>query len=545
MNIDIRPDRIVPRLRDHASNYPEGKAFVFYKRHNDDGDVLTWSMLWNEAQSVASQLLIPASAEKPGILLCCNDERNFVIGLVAIWMRGAVAIPASAGLQKNNLDRNAHILKAAQPDLILHDLPEDRVTAMSEAGGQCPALNLSQMDRTPTGDVTVEEENSGQLLQFTSGSTSTPKPVYLTAETLSSGAEAIRQTYGISASNLVLHWLPLYHDMGLIGSCISTMWAATASVILKPSIFIQRPGLWLEKIHEWRADTTSAPNFAYERLWQMLDDEAVSKLDLSCLKTVIIGGEPVSKSTLTALAKKLEPAGFSSNAFVPSYGLAEATLMVSAGKSETGPVYSTTHTESPVTGLGAPNAFVNVAIRDPGTKEQLSDNALGEVWLSGPVVGHVIPENADWRTPAKDQEVRTGDFGFFENGNLFLTGRDANKLIIRGKNIFAEDVEALAAHSQPAQSTGGIAAIGQTREGTEALTLLIEWDAKDQQPDMAELNRAMVSHLGIKPAEIITLKRLSLPRTSSGKIQRSKAKQMLATGDLTSKVIDHVVQTAH
>ena len=538
-------EHILDRVQRFAVERPDENAFVFIRRHNDEGEPLSWHNLWSQACDLSRTLDVRGDPAKTGVLIFCNDEKHFVLSLLAVWMRGATAIPASAGLQKASLERNTHIIHQAKPDLVLHDLDEKRVGTL---GSMIPEARFHAIPSLGTGqfdDMDLSGLEVGRLLQFTSGSTFSPKAVLIGADNLAAGTTTIRETYSLAETSTVLHWLPLFHDMGLIGSCISTMWNGATSIILKPSIFIQRPICWLQKIHEWRADTTSAPNFAFDRLIRQIDDDDLKGLDLSCLTTVIFGGEPVRSGTVAALVEKLAPAKFSSKAIAPSYGLAEATLLVSSGQTANGPVFSSSHSTTKTVGLGLPLLGVDLQIKQKDTGQTLQEGELGEIWISGPAVGTIVPADRDWRAAGTPVDVRTGDFGYIEDGHLFITGRDANKIIVRGKNIFAEDVEILAFQSQSEGVIEAVAAIGLEDDASENLCLFVEKSKSGSDLNIAELNRMFVTWLGVKPSQIISLRRLSLPRTSSGKIQRNEAKKMLLAGGFADRMLDHVIQAGN
>jgi acyl-CoA synthetase (AMP-forming)/AMP-acid ligase II len=315
------------------------------------------------------------------------------------------------------------------------------------------------------------------------------------------------------------------------------MWSGSLSVLLRPTIFIQRPRAWLEHISSWGGTITSAPNFAYERLCEMFQDGNKEGLDLSSLVNVVIGGEPVSKETLDKLLLTLKDCGLSPESLAPSYGMAEATLLISSGRRKGGPVYSSSHSDFPVTGLGSAVKGLNVVLRDQETLETKSPGELGEIWISGDCVGQVIPLESDWRHREGDREIRTGDFGYFENDSLFITGRNVNKIIVRGRNVFAEDVEFLTRQSQLSGFCAGVAAFGIDEGGSQNLCILIEDNRSRRLFDIKALNEIVQSKLGVKPYQIVLLKRATLPRTSSGKIKRGLAKEQFLSHKYEDRVI--------
>jgi len=532
--------KMIERVRRHVLEIPKKPAFVFYRRYDSDGQRLSWEDLWQKSEQIARSLPVGRDPATTGILLFCDDEQNFVTSLLAVWMVGAVAIPATGGFNANSSDRNRHIIECGKPDIVLHDLPSDKVSSLKDLAPDATFVAVSEQPLDL--DAATSPKIKGgmaRILQFTSGSTSQPKPIFLDADTIAAGCAAIETTYGLGRNSVGIHWLPLYHDMGLVGGVMGPLWMGGTSVLLRPGIFIQKPSRWFELASEWRAVITSAPNFAYERLRTCLDDIQTEAFDLSCLKSVIFGGEPVLRSTVNALLEGYGPLGLSPDAIAPSYGLAEATLLVSSGQLVQGPVYSSRHTASPVVCLGPPVSGLSVTIRDVSTQRICAEGELGEIWLDGHSIGHVVASGEDWRIRTRKSPIRTGDLGFLEDTKIYITGRTSNKIIIRGKNVYAEDVETITLASQSQGFSSGAAAFGLVKNGTETLCILVEQANKTESFDILSLNQQLSATLGIKPEAVIILRRFSLPRTSSGKVKRAEARESFLAGKLEKKVISY------
>lgn len=535
---------VLENVRSHALRRGDDTAFVFMRRHDDPGERISWCDLWHRARKLAAALPEFQDPQHAGVLVFCNDEKNFVTALLAVWLRGAVAIPATGGLNAHLVARNQHIIQSGRPDLLLHDLPYDKADALAFGQSQMTTMHIdAEDDLTPVSGQNLPQ--SGGLLQFTSGSTSLPKAVLLDMQTLSADCAAIQNSYALDRETVGVHWLPLFHDMGLIGSVIEPYWSGAVSVILRPSIFIQRPIVWLRTISEWRATITSAPNFAYARAIQDIADHDLIDLDLSSLKNVIFGGEPVAKDTVEAVFSKWGPIGLRPDAIAPSYGMAEVGLLVSSGKRLDGPIFETRQSGVPIANLGPVVDGLSFVARDPKTQKPCAEGQLGAIWLTGENIGRVVHPGGNWREDAPKAAIDTGDFGFVLNGEIYVTGRNANKIIVRGRNIFAEDVEALVQSTQTSGLFSGIAAIGLIKDGTQALCILVELADRHSEIDIVNLNQSVVGTLGVKPADIVVLRRASLPRTSSGKIQHIAAREAFLAGALDKRVISHVIQTNH
>jgi acyl-CoA synthetase (AMP-forming)/AMP-acid ligase II len=254
-----------------------------------------------------------------------------------------------------------------------------------------------------------------------------------------------------------------------------------------------------------------------------------------------MGGEPVSETTVTRLLSRLEPCGLRPRAIAPSYGLAEAVLLVSSGRSPAGPVFRRLPGGEPQACLGAPVDGVTVTIRDGATGASVAAGETGEIWIDGPSCGRVIPPGSDWRRPPDRHAIRTGDIGRLEDGKVFVSGRDADRIILRGRNLFAEEVEdAVRASQVRASDIDGLVAFGAEREGTQVLVVLIERAPRGPGPDIAALNRAVAARLGVKCDRIVQLRRATLPRTSSGKVRRAAARQAFLAGDYDARVLESV-----
>lgn len=538
----MSPDCGLGRLvRTHVAANPDGRAYVFHRRHDDAGEAITWRELWHEASVIVAGLSGGDSAGADrGVLVFCDDERAFVLSLLAVWMTGATAIPATGGLNAHLVARNRHIFDSARPDIVLHDLPDDKAGILRDLAPDARLISVVEARALGRDRPAPASGFAARLLQFTSGSTGRPKPILIDPDTLAAGCRAIERAFALGRDSIALHWLPLYHDMGLVGAVVQPLFSGGTSVLLRPGIFIQRPLRWMELVSHHRATITSAPNFAYARLCDATAAGVPDGLDLGSLRTVIFGGEPVLPDTVRRLVAAFGPAGLHPGAVAPCYGMAEVTLLASSGQRAEGARFSDQHSHEPVADLGPPVPELNLAIRDPATGAACAEGRTGDIWVDGVSVGRVIETGQDWRAAGIKQPVRTGDTGYLLNGSIHVTGRTDNRLILRGRNISAEDVEALVASSQPPGTTGGIAAVGLNEGGTQTLCVLVELADRRAELDLAALNSRLGSVLGIRPDRVVPLRRSSLPRTSSGKIRRSVARDDFLAGRYAALTVDHV-----
>ena len=517
------------RVRDHVAAHPDRIAYAFHRRHDDTAEELTWRELWREASACAAGLAALGSGPGRGVLIFCDDARAFVISLLAVWMTGATAIPATGGLNPHVAERNRHIVASACPDIVLHDIPAAKKAILRDLAPSAAQVTVVEAAADGGSSSLERERFAARLLQFTSGSTARPKPVLLAPETLAAGCQAIETAFAPDRDSIALHWLPLYHDMGLIGAVVQPLFSGFTSVLLRPAIFIQRPLRWVELVAAWQATITSAPNFAYARLCAAAEAGLPDGLDLGSLRTVIFGGEPVLKHTVGRLLEIFGPVGLSPAAIAPCYGMAEVTLLASSGQCSA-PAFSDLNSHETVANLGPVVGELAVTIRDPATGASCPEGAVGDIWLEGPAAGRVIEEDGDWRDPGTRHPIQTGDIGFLLDGAIHVTGRTSNRIILQGRNVYAEDVEALVVGSQPHGTIDGVAAIGLHDGGTQSLCVLVEMADRDIRLDIAALNLRLGSVLGVRPNRVVPLRRASLPRTSSGKIRRSVARENYLAG---------------
>ena len=334
------------------------------------------------------------------------------------------------------------------------------------------------------------------FLQYTSGSTSLPKGVMITHGNLLHNSALIRHCFDSGPESRGVFWLPLFHDMGLIGGVIQTLYCGGASTLFSPVSFVQRPIRWLQTISDARAMISGAPNFAYELCVEKTTPEQRALLDLSCLRVAFNGAEPIRPETLDRFAEAFAPAGFRPEAFLPCYGLAEATLLVSGGPAGRRPrccrltpkawiaaksSNDTGHRKQAARRQRQGRRWTSSDIVDPETGVQCAPNRVGEIWVSGPSVAQGY-----WGRTEETEEalrasllgdlkfLRTGDLGFLKDGVLFVTGRLKDMIILRGRNIYPQDIEWTAERCHPALRAFGAAAFAFEVDGQERLAVVQE-----------------------------------------------------------------------
>ncbi|MGH6933421.1 MAG: fatty acyl-AMP ligase, partial [Dongiaceae bacterium] len=516
----------------HARSQPDEVAFRFLGRRSGQARDLTWGRLADDAIRIAGHLAAFHLAGKP-VAILCPDAHEFLPALAACFLVGAVAVPTPPVSSRRSSGRIASIVKSAHA----HALVAGRgvmalpwVAGLIEGRGM-KILRLEDLGDEPSG-VSLgnrHDPSAPALLQFTSGSTGDPVGVLLTNANIAANCDAIAEAYGLDRTTVGLSWLPLHHDMGLIGHVLTPIRLGCRSCIMDPLVFLQRPLSWLQRIGEEKATITSAPNFAYELCNKAAEASEAPPMDLSSLSTAVCGGEPVQWWTLERFAARFQPFGFKWPAFAPSYGLAEATLLVASGKTPSGP-----KPQGKWTSLGSPVRGVKVRVVEPETGLEVPHGGLGEIEIYGASVGRLIGGTQGEPIAGR---VRTGDLGFLAEGSLVVTGRRKELIILKGQNVFPADVEAAAIGASALVVPGGTAAIGCEEEGSEALVVVAEIRRPAASEDTIVRVRRLISEkvalaTGHAAREVVTVEFGSLPRTSSGKVQRGIVRELYLAGGL-------------
>ena len=521
---------------------------------------LRWSFAdtASRARAYAAHLRDRGVSAGHRVVLAINPSLEYIAALYGIMWLGAIPVPCFPPLRPKELDRFRAITVDCAPTAIVIDemyrAPIEALRGRLESVGLEPAVvYVEQVDNA--GDDAAPVPTAAHdiaLIQYTSGSTGTPKGVCLTHANLVSNCEALGRNMGHDPDRIGFSWLPPYHDMGLMGTILVSMAQGVPLVTMSPLHFVQSPRRWLEAITHYRVTIAVGPNFSLDMCSDVLADGDNTDLDLSTLERLYCGAEPISVDTLTRFAQATAPLGFNLDALVPCYGMAETTLYVS-GKSP-GRNY---HTErSPelcvfprdVVSCGTVDPEHTVRIVDPTSLEALSDGRIGEIWVSGPSVAvgyhdrHCLTRRAFGARIAGElgRYLRTGDLGFVRSGELFVTGRIKDVIIVNGRNIYPQDVEANVGRADPAVRTA--VAFSIPGDNSEQLCVIAEVGqpqvAAQVHTRMVEAIRASVtSEFGIRPRVHIAPKR-TVPTTTSGKVRRQEARRMFLAGEVLSVPID-------
>ncbi|OUL18939.1 AMP-dependent synthetase [Nostoc sp. T09] len=557
---------VVELLRYRSVEQANAEAFTFLHDGEAQAASLTYQELDRQSRAIASQLQILGLTGERALLLY-PPGIDYLPAFFGCLYAGVVAVPAYPPRNGRNTPRISAILQDAQTAVIL----TTKAMLAQLKSLLAEKFDIDNIHWLTTNNLTPDIEEAWQepfintdtlaFLQYTSGSTGTPKGVMLTHGNLLHNAEVTRQYMEHSSSSKFVTWLPVYHDMGLIGGVLQPLYGGFPCIMMPPAAFLQRPYRWLETISRYKGTTSGAPNFAYELCIEKITPEQRSTLDLSSWSVAFNGAEPIRQKTLEKFAHTFAECGFRPEAFYPCYGMAEATLMVS-GSIKSALVTSLSIQKSvlernhvidavanednsiTLVGCGRVVPQQQIVIANPETLTCCDRDEVGEIWVTGPSIGHGYwnrPEETEQTFHAYLQDtkegpfLRTGDLGFLHNGELFITGRAKDLIIIRGRNLYPQDIELTAERSHPSLRIGSSAAFAVEVDNEEKLVVVqeLEFRAKPNPEEVTTaIRQAVAQEHEIQVYAVILIKGGTIPKTSSGKIQRHACKAEFLTDGL-------------
>ncbi|WP_235653568.1 fatty acyl-AMP ligase [Mycolicibacter icosiumassiliensis] len=563
---------LLDMLQRRAEQYADKVLFSFsYNGDDEDRSELSYRELDRKARAIASTLQ-QQGAEGQRVLVLYRPGLEFVAAFFGCVYAGAVAVPVH--------QRLAPRLTAVVPDakagfvLATADTQANTKASIDELA-EGHALRWNVIEDAALGDpdgwaVPAIDADSTAMIQYTSGSTRSPKGVVLTHRNLMHNLEIVRQAWQGDDTGVGVYWLPPHHDMGLIGVVLEILYSGASAVLMSPTAFIKRPMRWLEAVSRHRAVITTAPNFAFEKAVATSTPAERAALDLSNLSIAMNGGEPIRAVTLQNFAAAFAPAGFRLEAFTPVYGLAEATLLVAGGSDGAAPgvryvdrtalssdrvvdVAPEHPTAATLVSCGPPRGGQDVAIVDPVTHRLCGPDQVGEIWVAGPSVAEGYfgrPEEtkqsfaahlaqADGSDSTRGPFLRTGDLGFLCAGELFVAGRYQDLVTIDGHNYYPNDVEFTVQDCDPVlvSGRGAVFTVTPRPHAVEQLVVVQEVDrdliGDTDLADVIDAIRATITeHHCIEAHDVVLVEHVSIPTTSSGKIQRRQCRQQFLDGDL-------------
>jgi acyl-CoA synthetase (AMP-forming)/AMP-acid ligase II/acyl carrier protein len=565
------PGHLIGALRRQADERPRQPACVHLLNGQTDHASLTYSQLDRRARAIAAHLQDMGFAGQC-VLLAYPPGLDFITAFFGCLYAGCVAVPTSPPDRHRMLERFQAIAADAGARIALSNTTgAAQFQARMEARTSDQAATFSQLSWFATDEIPDALAARWQepaiapdtlaMLQYTSGSTSQPKGVMLSHANLMANVRAIQQAFDIQYEDSSVFWLPMHHDMGLVGGVLVPVFTGATNVSISPATFLQSPITWLAAISKYRATISGGPNFAYDLCIRKITDEQRATLDLSSWALAFAGAEPIEPGTLERFAAAFAPCGFKPRALYPCYGLAEATLMVSGsrrgGGATAGTFHDTTLTENRVEPVpkdapqarrlmacGPPVGGLCVVIVDPHSRAEAAPGRVGEIWVTGTSVGQGY-----WHKPGQTRHsfdahlsdtgegpfLRTGDLGFMREGQLYVTGRLDDLIIVRGLNRYPQDIEATARGSHPLLEACAGAAFVADDHGRQLLVLVQEVARKGE----ADLTRvldavrgAVLEEHGLALDAVVLVRSGTIPRTSSGKIQRHACREAFLAGEL-------------
>jgi acyl transferase domain-containing protein/acyl-CoA synthetase (AMP-forming)/AMP-acid ligase II/acyl carrier protein len=558
-----------------AQYQSDKQAYIFLENGETESASLTYGELDRLARAIAAHI---QDWQGERALLLYPSGLEFITAFFGCLYAGVVAVPVYPPRRNQKLSRLLSIVNDAQAKVALTTtsiLPDIEKRWEEEAGlAQFKLVATDTIEANPQEFVpkslTLE---SLAFLQYTSGSTGTPKGVMVTHGNIIHNQKLIQQAFGHSEQSIGVGWLPLFHDMGLIGHVLQPIYVGFPSILMPPLAFLQKPIRWLKAISQYRATTSGGPNFAYDLCVKKIQPEQLADLDLSGWDLAFNGAEPIRAETLEQFSQKFAQCGFNESAFYPCYGMAETTLFVTGGDKNQKPLIQGVKTfeleknlvvESEISSLesrvfvGCGHSYMNtrVMIVNPELLTRCQQGQVGEIWVSGGSIAAGY-----WNCSEATQEtfqsylkdtgegpfLRTGDLGFLLDGELFVTGRLKDVIIIRGRNHYPQDIELSVQKSHPALQANLGAAFSIEVEGEERLVIVQEVERTyirqlNTDEVVEAINQAISLEHELAIDTIVLLKPGSIPTTSSGKIQRRACRQKFLDGSWQNVVFTKSIQ---
>src|SRR5262245_387406 len=556
---------LIDSLRYWTEQQPQEVAYIYTDGEAEESS-LTYEQFDRHARAIAARLVdLKMTGERA--LLLYPPGLEFVVAWFGCLYAGVVAVPAYPPRRNRNMQRIEAISDdcAAKVALTEHDVL-DRIEDLLDEAPRLKQLTWLATDRIADSDGAgwnppLIRPDALAMLQYTSGSTGTPKGVMLAHSNLMHNVQIICYSFEPSRKSVGMSWLPTYHDMGLVGGVLMAMFFGRPAVLMSPMAFLQKPIRWLRGITKYGVTVSGGPNFAYELCTEKITDDQLPGLDLSKWEVAFNGAEPVRADTLARFSERFGPYGFRPETHYPCYGMAETTLIVTGSykgrpkiirnfdarkldAKQVAAAKSGAAGGRELVGCGHVLPDEQVRIVDPDTGRELPADRIGEIWVNSPSVAQGYWNNA----AATEQSflariagsndgpfLRTGDLGFLQDGELFVTGRIKDLIIIRGVNRYPQDIEMTVERASERIQPQAVGAFAVDMAGRERLIILAEVERarRDDWSDViAAVRKAVTAEHELPPDAVVLVRFGSVPKTSSGKIQRHACREEFLSGSL-------------
>lgn len=557
----------VELLQRRVQQQPDQVALIFLKNGETEAARITYGELDQQVRGIATYLQSRfAPGERALLVYPYEAGQAFVVAFLGCLYAGVVAVPCAAPRNHSGwVDLGDRLISSEARILLSTSSLLSKVKSQlqgTDAAARLPLLQGLATDAAPAADpshwvLPPLQAKTLAFLQYTSGSTGKPKGVMVTHGSILQNQRMIELAFGHSERTIGVGWLPLFHDMGLIGNVLQVLYLGSYSVLMSPIDFVQKPVRWLRAISHYRATTSGGPNFAYDLLCNRVTAEQRAELDLSCWQVAFSGAEPVLSRTLDRFSKTFADCGFRPGALYPCYGMAEATLFISGGQAGQFPRTCTVQEEAleqnrvvlagaeagrsrSLISCGTPRLDGQIAIVHPEQMTRCAPDQVGEIWVSGSGLGvgyWAMPELSDRTFRAHIQGsgagpfLRTGDLGFLHNGHLYITGRLHDVLVFWGLNHYPQHIEQTVESCHPGFRPHGAAAFAVEVDGTPRLVVAQEVERTfcgrlPLEEVVESLCWQVFQEHFIDLYGIVLLKPGALPRTSSGKVQRRRCQEL-------------------
>jgi myxalamid-type polyketide synthase MxaB len=552
----------------NCAKNPDKVIYYYLEDGYNETDRITFSEMNKRVRAVAAALQERLTKGDRALMLFPSGI-EFIVSLFGCFYSGVIGVPAYPPRKNRMFDRFESIVKDCSPSVILTTRRIRDDISKNFSDQDClKGLYLLVFEDIPD-EMSSQWKSPGNLpedialLQYTSGSTGTPKGVMVSHSNIIQNSEYISHAFGHDEGAFGVNWLPGFHDMGLIGALFQPPYLGVTNAIIPPNAFLLRPMNWFRAISKYNATTAGGPNFALDFCVDRMKPEELDGVDLSSVRPFFCGAEPIRKETLERFSEAFKPYNFKPEQIYPCYGMAESVLIVTGGALDEEPVYVTVDAKEIEKGkvvivpeshpgartfvsCGYPWQGTKVAIVDPSSYILNPISIIGEIWVSGPSVARGY-----WNKPEETEQtfkayladtgegpfLRTGDLGFIHEGHLYISGRIKDLIIIRGLNHFPHDIEHTVGLSHEAIQQGAVAAFSIDETGEERLSLVCEIRRTHLRDLYAEavfeaIRQAVADNHLLQVYAIALVRTGTIPKTSSGKIQRLAAKKEYLQGEL-------------